>query len=367
MNAGASRRQILFRINLIFIAAALFVELSAACLSTQLVRAKPTPTAMPPRAIASSSLSLHEIWRESLQMRLGFGSASNPSTRTLVVTSKAVYVVEYDPSPSAPLAPWRVAALDTRTGTLLWTTQPLELVDDMAVSASLLFVASSSGVHAYDVTTGHQTWVSNQPPPEHQAYSLFFDESQLKLIVIGGRGNLFSVISSESGTVGDLIESKDGVVMFDSQYRYKWSGREFWLADISTDIAKWTLPLASTVPPWPIIKREEDILVLPSVTSRAGWHSVTVVDRASGKTKWQCSDCYASDVAVDSGTLYAISRDGSLAAYDLKTGQLRGTVQFAGGRVMEPLNTQYSVAAANGFVFLYFGDSHELIAFGPGQ
>jgi outer membrane protein assembly factor BamB len=100
------------------------------------------------------------------------------------------------------------------------------------------------------------------------------------------------------------------------------------------------------------------------VTNTAGWHSVVVVNYDNGQQIWQCVDCFASDVAIDQDTVYAIRSDGSLIAFDLKTGQPHGIIQLQGGNKMEPLNTQYSIAAADGRVLLYFEDSQEIIALG---
>ncbi len=128
------------------------------------------------------------------------------------------------------------------------------------------------------------------------------------------------------------------------------------------------LPLTSVAVPWPNIQKEENILIIPFETSRPDWHSVLVVNRDNGQKKWGCLECFASDVTVDNGILYAIRSDGVMAGYDLKTGRLQGIIKFAGGDKIDPLNNQYSIAAANGFVYLYFEDSkdsHELIALGP--
>jgi hypothetical protein len=64
--------------------------------------------------------------------------------------------------------------------------------------------------------------------------------------------------------------------------------------------------------------------------------------------------CFASDVAVSGDTLYAIGRDGSLGAFELQTGQPRGTVRFAGKATLDPLNTQYSVAATDNAAYRRF-------------
>lgn len=347
----------------LIVAVAVLLELVlVACGSAQPPTTESPSTLLPARAIVDTTLPLHEIWRENLVMNLGLGSAVTPSFQSLAVTQEAVYVVEYHPVNETPLKPWRMVALDATTGRRMWETEQLEHIRSLAVSPISLFVATSGGIKAYNVADGRLRWVSDQPPPEHEDHLIFFEESQLKLITVGSYGHRFLTIDPESGLVANPVE-RDGLIAVNSEYQYLWSGKVFWSEDRATNTVKWEMLLPSRSIPWPI--GSGSILILPTVTSNAGWHSVVVVDRGSGRKVWECLNCYASDVAVDKDALYAILSDGSLAGYDLNTGQLRGTLQFSGGGVMEPLNMQYSIAAVNGRVFIYFEDSQELIAVAP--
>jgi len=311
------------------------------------------PTPSPRRMIIEQSLPLREIWRQS-SIWSGLG-ASTSSFQALVATPEMVYVVDVSSTR-------RVIALDAKTGTKLWELKPLRSVHSLAVGPNSLYVASGSGIHAYDSRSSQLKWISNQPPPDHEGYNIFFDESQLKFFITKGGRRKFSTIDPESGLVGEFQELED-IVAIDSQFRYKRNGRQFWVEEITTNKVKWVIPIRDKAPNWPI--RSGDLLVIPTTASSAGWHSVMVVDRDTGQKIWECIDCYASDVAVAGDTLYAILRDGSLAAYGIRAGQVIGTISFAGGDEIDPNVKQYTLAAVNGAVFLYFDDSQELIALGP--
>lgn len=318
---------------------------------------------VPTRTIVDSSLSLHEIWRLTpLLLGGGAGSADTPSSRTLSATRAAVYVVEHDPASNDPRRPLRIVALDTETGRELWRTERFGYLHSFASSSSALFVATVDGITAYNAVDGKRKWTSDQPPPEHQEYALFFDEAHLNLLIRWGSDYSYLTIDLASGAVGNTQQDNRILISVDSQFRYIWDGTHFWPEDIATSKVKWIVTIPESPNP-PI--RSQGILVIPSVQQRPGWHSVTIVNDANGQIMWDCVACYASDVAVDKDRLYAILRDGSLAEYDLETGRLRGMLRFAGGHEIEPLNTQYSVATADGTVILYFEDSQELIAFVP--
>ena len=365
-NRLSIRRRRLLPIQLAFAAAIILVYEIGITSCIPIVPALPTkppgrlgnPTPSSSRTIIEQSLPLHEIWRKSSTWG-GLGvSARTSSFRALAATPKIVYVANF----SSILKLWQVIALDPKTGTKLWETEPFEHVMALAVGPNSLFIASGSGIKAYDSTSGGLEWISNQPPPDHEGYAIFFEESQLKFFITKGDRRKFSTIDPESGLVGEFQELED-IVAIDSQYRYFRNGRQFWVEEITTNKVKWVIPIRDKAPNWPI--RSGDLLVIPTTASSVGWHSVVVVDRDTGQKIWECIDCYASDVAVDGDTLYAILRDGSLAAYGIRAGQVIGTISFAGGDKIDPNVKQYALAAADGAVFLYFDDSQELIALGP--
>ncbi len=232
----------------------------------------------------------------------------------------------------------------------------------MGAEASTLFVSGSFGVKAFEANNGALRWTSDIPRPDHTDYILFFEDSQLKLFMPGP--HKFTTLDQTSGAAGEIQQIGD-MVAIDSQYRYMWDRSQelFWVEEHATQQVRWQLSIPVKWPQFPI--RVANRLVIPTVTSNASWYSVVVVDRDSGQQLWTCWDCFASDVAVDGGRLYAIQRDGSLGAYDVETGQVLGTIRFAGGAPMAPHALAYAIAAAEGRVFVYFGDSQELIALGP--
>ncbi len=65
-----------------------------------------------------------------------------------------MFVVEYHHVDDVPLAPWRVIALDIKTGARKWVSDQLGYIHSLAASPKDLFVASASGIKAYDIAVG---------------------------------------------------------------------------------------------------------------------------------------------------------------------------------------------------------------------
>jgi outer membrane protein assembly factor BamB len=315
-----------------------------------------TRTPSPSRTvIARHDLPLHEIWRKG-SIRSGLNWATTSSFEVLAARQDNVYIA----NTTSELPYWYVLAIDAETGEDLWRTELLGLVDSLAVSADSLYVASGSGIKAFDSTSGRLLWTSNQPPPDHEGYYIFYEGSSLSFFIRqGGRHRFTSTIDLEDGSVGKIQEYQD-IVAIDSRLRYFWNNQDFWVEEIAPDKVLWSTQIESTGLNWPI--KAGDYLVIPAIKNAAGWHSVLVVNRDSGQKIWECLDCYASDVVVHADTLYAILRDGSVAAYEVKTGQQIWILQFMGGAEMEPNTTTYALAVTDNALYLYFGDSQELIA-----
>ncbi|MGI0016308.1 MAG: PQQ-binding-like beta-propeller repeat protein, partial [Nitrososphaera sp.] len=344
------RHTLLVVVSLALVLIALLAACSGAISEVKINRAG-TPTPSPKRLIVENSLPFSEMWRKT-SIQVGLVSANSPSIGALSAAKDIVYVVDFNPPasdhPSTPWSPWIVIALNAKTGAELWKTEQLGLIDSLATDPRSLYVASESGIRAYYSGDGSLKWISNQPPPDHEGYYIFLGEHQLRLFIVrGGRlVNHCSTIDLESGFVGEIQEC-DGLVAFDSESRYMRNDKEFWLEDSATGKVIWKVPMIGKGRNnWPIIS--SDFLIIPSMSSNFGWHSVTVIDRNRGQKVWECFDCYASDIAVDKDMMYAISRDGSLSAYNVKTGQAIGTIRFSGGDKIDPNTTRYALATATG-------------------
>jgi hypothetical protein len=291
------------------------------------------------------------------------GSASIPSSDVFIALQDSLYVITNHPAAKDELMPLQVLALNSRTGQQRWASEPMGHIHSLTASPTTLFVASTAGITAYDASDGNKRWTSNQPPPAHESYKISFDDGDLYLITDRNARYLYTQIDPETGSVGNFQESSRILSTIDSKYRYTRQPIDtLWVEDMKSNQAKQTVTRPRSADPI----RANDILVVPYLKQITSvWHSVTVFDLVSGQVLWECEECFASDFAVDNSRLYVIRRDGALAEYDLKTGQMIGSVEFSGVTQIDPDTTLYSIAASNGYVFLYFGDTQELIALGP--
>ena len=324
-----------------------------------------TPALVPPRSIIHSTLPLQEVWRREVPKIYQYaGSAVIPSSTIFRVQGGTLYMVAFHPVAEDPLKPVQILALDMTNGLQHWVTEQMAYVESFAVGPEAVFVTSVQGIIAHDSATGKEKWVSNQPPPSHEGYTLSFDDSVLNFIIDSGLHYSYTQIDPQSGQVGPLQESDKVLTKIDSRYRYTWDPLDtLWLEDIHTNRAEQIISIPGS-PDDPL--REDNILIIPYLKQDpSGWQSVIVVDLTTKQTLWECAVCFASDIAVDNGNLYAVRQDGALVIYSVTTGKLMGTVEFSGGSKIDPNSQLYAVAAANGYVFLYFSDTQQLLALGP--
>jgi outer membrane protein assembly factor BamB len=313
------------------------------------------PVPAPTRSVVKTSLSLREIWRKT-PIYKSSNTLGIVSSWILNATPDSVYVNTHRPTTSVAT----VLALDAKTGDQRWATKP-QPVHSLAVGPNALYVAAQTGIRAYDLKTGTLKWTSDQPSADHTRYYVYFVDSQLQLFIPGP--DQFKFIDVNSGKVSPP-QDLGALVALDGQDRYLCDEEKFQLQDSTTRRGRWTVSISRINPCYP--RRIGNVVLIPMVRAESRrWHTVLAVAYDSGRTLWTCQDCFASDVAVEGGWFYALTKEGALARYDVSTGKLLGTVEFSGGAKPDPNGQQYAIAAAGGRVFVHFGDSQELIAFGP--
>jgi outer membrane protein assembly factor BamB len=93
------------------------------------------------------------------------------------------------------------------------------------------------------------------------------------------------------------------------------------------------------------------------------YYQINRVALETGKTLWQTpGSLYVSNYALSDSRVYAIRLNGELVALDVETGQEIGEMVFGPAAPAKPGEYPYWVAAEDGYVLAYFGDSQELIA-----
>ena len=193
----------------------------------------PSATLAPaqPRSLIHSTLPFREVWRRDVPHPGENGSFAVSSSEILLARPEVLYVVNYEPNAEDARWSWPILALDPQTGKQKWKTEPFGYIDSFTAAPSMLVVASTYGIKAYDAATGKEKWIANLPPPNHEGYTISFDDSVLNLIRTGHY--LYTQIDPESGHVGNFQESDEVLTKIDSRYRYKWKPLDtLWLEDI---------------------------------------------------------------------------------------------------------------------------------------
>ncbi len=108
---------------------------------------------------------------------------------------------------------------------------------------------------------------------------------------------------------------------------------------------------------------EENILVR---TGESTGH-IYALDRLTGKTIWSSEPGVVSNVAVAGNWAYYLTNESHLHVADLQTGMLVADIVFAPAILeldgFDQVNSDFSVAATDNMVVVYFGSSHQLFAF----
>ena len=94
--------------------------------------------------------------------------------------------------------------------------------------------------------------------------------------------------------------------------------------------------------------------------SIAGLHAIDTTD---GSLQWYAlEDNLVSNFAIIDQTVYVIRGDGDIVGLALDTGQEVGAIEFDTDQT-DPNRNAYLLSASDHKLFVYYGDSRELIAF----
>jgi outer membrane protein assembly factor BamB len=111
---------------------------------------------------------------------------------------------------------------------------------------------------------------------------------------------------------------------------------------------------------WPVFF-QSDLMILEE-----GWgtaSTLAAVNTDAGNILWQTPRDIASNFVVQGNTVYSIDTNAVLTARDAVDGREIGQLRFRGARLDVDHAAQYWVAGNDSMLFVYFGDSQELIAF----
>lgn len=305
-----------------------------------------------PRELINNTLNLQEYWRHPLAFTDGRVDAP-----LLLAASGRVVWIQYT-------GDWTrfIKVIDAVTGNLFWEKQ-LEGADLLAIDAKRVYVMALFEVHAYDLNSGDELWRTPRLP-DHRVYRLVVEGE-----ILYAQDTTQAVIYSFDARTGDrlgtdsVLADEDGFVLVSSSSSFDLYLGPFAvkLQDKTTQKPLWITRVEhlNMEVPWilrcPILSFGDIILI-----GRA-----LALDARTGQIKWDRRDFdIVSNGVVTNDSLYLLDTQARLVRLDVDTGEELGSIQFMPARTRSEDN-RYWVAADGPIVFVYFGDSREVIALGP--
>ena len=319
-----------------------------------------TITPMPSWMIKSSDLAFTEFWRYRLGNRSNSWYITVPPH--LFITNSTVIIGELtqETAPSDAL----ITALSLESGKMLWQTQiknPGHGTD--IVSAFLdehqkrLYLFFPFLVKAMDLETGQILWTSKNLP-EHTSYA-FSSQSSSPLILNTDRKKQIG-IDPQNGDILFQQETNDELmtIQYGSMKLMNAGVGYLTAVDEKTGQYLWQKTMYRPAMLYPLILDKNRLLAQfgPAV------YFISCMDIQTGRDIWTTPRNIVSNFALMENRLFALQENGTLAAFDVESGQYLGGIAFDRG-IPDPGEAPYWLATSPPYLLVYFGDTHELIAF----
>jgi len=310
----------------------------------------PTPTAS--RQIGENRLGLREHWRASKVHIVGGGY--NPVLLALpgwVVHSKW----------NAEQITGQLQVRDATDGNLVWESTEKQglCVDFLAVDNKRVYVHDGNEILAYDLESGERLWVSRVQ--WHRGYNLHLENGMLGVHnVQESEVHYLDVYTGEELDRVSLATEEGFLLLgrFPQMDLYR-TPATLRAVDAATGQLLWETGGITAI--WHTYTRPTLVNDVFLVGYGGG---ITVVDVQTGRIKWENRGHFVSNFVAMNDALYALDPHARLVRLDIETGQEIGYLQFTPDQTNYKEN-RYWVASDGQRLFVYFGDSRELIALGP--
>ncbi len=317
----------------------------------------PTLTPAPPRTVLANDLGLHEIWRRTVGPIYG---ASNVSVPIMAVTGSTLVI------PSMPTDGTQLVAIDVRNGQILWSLHvlipdspaPPIGVDTLHADSERVYIAVPFKIFGIRLSDGALIWTTDELPG-HTGYYIYPEVRNNTLQIYSNEVKLYS-IKADTGHIESVQKHSDGFLFEVSGANYSTTPVDLTCTDASTGQQRWKVATTGDVRRWPVFF-QPDLMIF-----EAGWggaSTLAVVNTTSRQILWQTPRDIASNFVVQGNTVYSIDTGGVLTARDAVDGHEVGQIKFSGTPLDVDHATQYWVTSTDSMLFVYFGDSQELVAF----
>lgn len=318
------------------------------------------PTALASRNISSSTLDLVEIWR----VRTG-----PPNPWSYVQSPPFLYVAKDKVVMSSFVdADWRrnydsyLTAFSLDTGAVIWQTKYQDPGYGTATASAYLdntsnklYLAYSFRVSAFDLETGRQLWTTENLG-DHESYTFPYEQvDPLQLQIDNSKEHI--KIDPSSGKV--LSEQKTNLLRMRVPYKniLMLGHRDYFGAFDENGQLLWKIPYWAEF--WPTFVNDEDFIIAFGRAKYWIWR----VNAQTGQDRWRSSPDIVSNYAIWRDRVIALREDGYLLSMDLETGQLFNYAIFDKDFKEAIGKKPFWVAASDPYLYVYFGDTQELIAY----
>jgi len=311
------------------------------------------------RSVSNTTLSLHERWKIS--------NLFIPHRQTSTIYSNGVYLF-YVSYGEDEMTHW-LNVINMIDGSTLWRSDFLPFSENsLAFDEQRIFLALSTKILAYNLFTGDLLWETQENLPDRTEYKMYVKDNRLVVYSTedSAPGNTTQVVRVYDAQSGILESSDSYTIPQDASCLLKTTTNDYWTDRSSIWVVnnqkreqKWSTMIDGPVQYQPLLTGNH-LVVASGIFS-----DVTAIDVNTGNQAWMYSKRIVSNLAMESGVIYAIREDAAVVAINLSNGKELGYITISprfteesGSRVKS-----YLVAAANDMVVAYYGDSQEMIAF----
>jgi len=332
----------------------------------------PSPVFLPSRNLVSSTIDMAEIWR----IRTG---KPNPSPD--VQTPPFLYVTQDKILMSTTIEDGSndsyLTAFSVDTGSIIWQTRyknsngTRSAAAYLDVASNRLYLEYGFTVSAFEIVTGQQIWVTKELR-DHETYvfpyrqanpaQLQIDNSQERITIDSSTGNILSVQPSNLAAMDFMRVLHNNILIknisYDEQAKFNLAPEtyHFGAFDANGQLL-WEIPNFAEF--WPTFINGDDFIVAFGRPKYWLWR----VDAQTGLDRWRSDLGIISNYAILRDRVIALREDGYLLSMDIESGRLFNHAVFDKDFRGVIGESPFWIAASDPYLFIYFGDTQELIAY----
>lgn len=315
----------------------------------------PTPTPLAPQKIFEpSDLSIKELWQKSGEVYV----IKDPPM--VLADDKIVGGFFFDR---------KITAFASQTGNTLWNVSFNGSLWSISVDADAVY-AVTDGIEAYVLDTGQSLW-RNETAKVRRHGGEWLDATQSSLnyyfhqnVTSDTVYNVFYRLDKLSGQVQDRsVEEKD-VFFWQDEIKYTLEKNQLSAIDTTNNQVLWALNINGYPQRLPIVLDQVMYFITKEPDLKSRKRSIFAINLPTGDVRWSIQEKILSNIAIGQESMFAISDEGNILAWDIHTaepiGEIIVTPKIQPDRKYQ---NRYSVNANDQFLAAYYGDSQQIVVF----